>query len=61
VEAPPLSLQFAVIGLSEARDADQPAVIAVGPAVIGAGERGGIAGIRAAQPVAAMTADVRKA
>src|SRR6516162_7662197 len=59
-EAAPLSLQFTVIGFLEVRDADQPAVVAIGPAVIGAGEGGGIAGIRAAQPVAAMTTDVQE-
>ena len=59
-EAPALAVQFAVVGFLQIRHAGQPPVIAVGPAVIGAGEAGGIAGIGAAQPVAAMAADVQK-
>ena len=42
------------------RDADQPTVIPVSPAVIGASEGGGIAGIGAAQAVAAMAAKVQE-
>ena len=58
--APTVSLQFAVICFFEVGDADQPAVIAVGPTVIGACEGGGVAGIRSAQAVAAMTADIQE-
>src|SRR5271166_4022727 len=60
IEAPALALQFAVIGFLQIRHADQPPVIAIGPAVIGAGEGGGIAELGAAQPVAAMAADIQK-
>src|SRR6266567_7760000 len=60
VEAPALPVQFAVIGFLEVGHASEPPVIAIGPAVIGAGEARGIAAIGAAQPVAAMAADVEK-
>src|SRR5271169_5573409 len=60
IEAPALALQFAVIGFLQIRHADQPPVIAIGPAVIGAGEGGGIAELGAAQPVAAMAANIQK-
>src|SRR5215469_1174358 len=59
-EAPALPLQFAVIGFLEIRYPYQPAVIAVGPAVKGAGEGGGVADLGAAQSVAAMPADIQK-
>ena len=59
-EAPALALQFTVIGFLQIRHAGQPPVIAIGPAVIGAGKARGIAGIGAAQPVAAMAADIQK-
>src|SRR6516164_798655 len=59
-EAPALALQLAVISFLEIRHPDQPPVIAVGPAVIGAGEGRGIAGAGATQPVAAMAADVEE-
>src|SRR5215469_13019392 len=59
-EAPLVSLQFVVVGLLEPRHTDQPPVIAVGPTVIGTGEAGGVAGIGAAQTVAAMAADVEE-
>ena len=49
-----------MIGLLQIRDADEPPVIAIGPAVIGAGEARGIAGIGAAQAIAAMAADIEK-
>src|SRR5208283_4690553 len=60
LETPALALQFAVIGFLEPRHADQPPVVAVGPAMIGAGEARGIAGISTAQPVAAMAADIQE-
>ncbi len=47
-QAPALAIELAVIGLFQIRDADQFAVIAVGPAVIGAGEARGVAIVRAA-------------
>src|SRR2546423_3857556 len=56
-EAPALAVQFAVIGLFEIRDPSQLPVIAIGPAMISAGKTGGIAGLGAAQPVAAVAAD----
>ena len=59
-EAPLLPIEFVVIGLFQIRDADQLAVIPVGPAVVGAGEAGGIAVIGAAQPVAAMAAHIEE-
>ena len=59
-ETPALALQFVVIGLLQIRHADQLAVIAVGPAVIGAAEAGRIAVIGSAQPVAAMPADIEE-
>src|SRR5271156_4046679 len=59
-KAPVLAIQFVVVGLLQIRHASEPPVIAVGPAVIGAGKGGGIAGIGAAQPVATMTAYIQK-
>src|SRR6516164_1195082 len=59
-EAPALPLQFTVIGFLEIRHPYQPSIVAVGPAVIGAGERGGVADLGATQPVAAMPADIQK-
>src|SRR5258708_6719004 len=60
VEAPALPLQFALIGFLEVRHARAAPVIAVGPAVIGAGEARGIAAIGAAEAIAAMAADIEE-
>src|ERR1700740_1666519 len=49
-----------MVGFLEIRDASEPAVIAVGPAVIGAGETGSISGVGSAQTVAAMPADIQE-
>src|SRR5215813_3678998 len=59
-ESPALALESAVIGFLEERDADQRSIVAIGPAVIGTRERGGVAGIGSAQPVAAMAAHVEE-
>src|SRR5262249_14648722 len=59
-EAPTLAVDLAVIGFLDEGHADQPAVVAIGPAVIGAGEAGSVAGIGAAQAIAAMAADVQE-
>ena len=59
-EAPAVAVELVMIGLLQIRHAGQPAVIAVGPAVIGAGEARGVAAVGAAQPVAAMPADIEK-
>src|SRR5262249_12955689 len=59
-QAPALAVQFIVVGLLQIRHADQPPVIAVRPAMICAGEGGGVTGIGAAQPVATMAADIQK-
>ena len=59
-ETPALSIQFVVVGFSQIRHADQPAVIAIGPAVIGTGECRGIADLGAAQTIAAMAADIEE-
>ena len=59
-QAPAVAIQFIVVGLFHIGHADKPAVITVGPAVIGAGKRRGIAGIGTAQAVAAMAADVEE-
>src|SRR5271156_1919752 len=59
-QTPALAVQLAVIGFLEVRHADQAAVIAVGPTVIGTGKGGGVAGIRPTQPVAAVPADIEK-
>ncbi len=59
-EAPVLPVKFVVVGLLEIRHAGELAVIAVGPAVIGAGEAGGVASVGAAEPVATVAADVEE-
>ena len=59
-EAPLGGVQFVVVGLLEAGDSDELAVVAVGPAMVGADEGGGVAGIGAADAVAAVTADVEE-
>src|SRR5215471_14588933 len=60
LEAPLVALQLTIISLLEPWHADQPPVIAIGPAVIGAGEARGITSIRAAQSIAAMPADIQE-
>ena len=60
MKAPPLSLQFAVVGFLEVGNANQSAVIAVGPTVIGTGKGCGIAGICAAQAVTTVAADIQE-
>src|SRR6516225_4893275 len=59
-QAPALAIQLVVVGLLHIRHAGEPPVIAVGPAVIGAGKARGITRIGAAQPVAAMTAHIEE-
>src|SRR5262245_13528365 len=59
-EAPPCALELAVVGLLDEGDAHEAAVTPVGPAVIGTREGGGVAGVGAAQPIAAMPADVQE-
>src|SRR5262245_43399605 len=49
-----------MVGLLEVRHSDQPPIVAIRPAMIGAGEMLGIAYLGATQPVAAMAADVEK-
>ena len=59
-QPPVLALQFAAVEFPQIRHPDEPAVIAVGPAVIRAGKARGVAAIGAAQPIAAMPADIEK-
>ena len=59
-QTPVLALQFAAVEFPQIRHPDEPAVVAVGPAVIGAGEARGVAAIGAAQPIAAMPADIKE-
>src|SRR5229473_160336 len=59
-QTPALAVEFAMIGLLQVRHAGELPVIAIGPAVIGAGEAGGVSGLGAAQPIAAMTADIEE-
>src|SRR5271169_1241352 len=49
-----------MVGFLQVRDAGQRTVVAAGPAVVGAGEAGGVTAVRAAQAVAAMAADVQE-
>src|ERR1700722_6215382 len=57
---PVLAVQLAVIGFLEIGYADERPVIAIGPAVIGAGKGGGVAVIGAAQAITTMPADVEE-
>src|SRR5262249_10271042 len=59
-ETPFAAVEFAKIEFFELRDADQASVVAVGPAVIGAGKTSGVARGGAAQTVAAMPADIQE-
>src|SRR5712691_4102608 len=49
-----------MVGLFEGRDPHQLPVVAIGPAVIGAGESSGVPHVGPTQPVAPMAADVEK-
>src|SRR5260221_5975501 len=59
-EAPPLAVEVAVIRLLQVWDPGEPSVVAVGPAVIGAGQARRVAVIGTAQPVATMPADIQE-
>ena len=59
-EAPLAGVQLVVVGLFQAGDGDELAVGTVGPAVVGADERGGVAGIGTADAIAAVAADVEE-
>ena len=59
-EAPLRPVELVVIKILEMRDAGQRPVVAIGPAVIGAGKARGIAAVGAAQAIAAMAADIQK-
>ena len=59
-EAPLGGVEFVVVGLLETGDGDELAVGAVGPAVVGADEGGGVAGVGAADAVAAVSTDVEE-
>src|SRR5262249_7258675 len=49
-----------IVGFLEVGYAHQLPVVAIGPAMIGTGEGGGVAGIGPAQPIAAVAADVEE-
>src|ERR1051326_1271846 len=59
-QAPALAIEFVVVRFLQIGDTDQLAIIAVGPAMIGAGEARGVPIIGAAEPVASVTADIEK-
>ena len=59
-EAPLRPVELRMVGLAEIRHADQPAVGAVAPAVIGAGEDGRVALVVAAHLHAAMAAGIEE-
>ena len=59
-EAPLGLVQLVVVGVLQVGDGLQRAVVAEGPAVIGADEGGGVAVVGAAEAVAAVAADVQE-
>ena len=59
-EAPLGLVQLAVVGVLEVGNGLEGAVVAESPAVVGADKRGGVSGVGAAEPVAAVAADVQE-
>src|SRR5262249_36560519 len=57
---PPLPLQLPIVGLLEIRHPHQPPIVAIGPAMIGAGEGLGIAPIGPAEAITPMAAHIEK-
>ena len=59
-QTPVLPVELLVIGFFELRHTDEPTLVVIRPAVVGAGKRSGVAGVQAAHARAAMAAGVQK-